>query len=214
MNHSLTPLALDPSELARLRSGGVVQRAPGGAQRAGASALGLVCLPVAPAQAWDLLSRWERIGEIIPSLRFHVARESVDAAGVRHALIASELSVALLTMRYTCRVTFDARSFRQAWSLMPADELELLIRELPSLPRQSWMLREAIGSMELHAWEDGCLLAYRNLIVPRKGVPRSLEGLLTRQLVRELLSGLRAYFCAQREQSPYAAAVQPNASAR
>jgi hypothetical protein len=37
-------------------------------------------------------------------------------------------------------------------------------------------------------------------VVQRKGVPRSLEGLITRQLVRE--------------QSAYGAAVQPNASAR
>jgi hypothetical protein len=158
------------------------------------------------------MSQWQRIGEIVPSLRFHTARETVDAAGVRQALIASEVSLPLMTMRYTCRATFDAGNFLQAWSLVPADELEPLIRELPSLPRQSWMLRESTGTMELHDWDDGCLLVHRNRIVPRKGVPRSLEALLTRQLVRELLGGLRAYFCAQREQGVYGAAMKPAAS--
>jgi hypothetical protein len=204
MNDLLTRLAMEPADVVRLRRGEVVQRAPG--NHPGASPPSFVVLPVPPAPAWDVLAQWERIGELVPSLRFRVAWESLDDAGMRHALVVSELSLALMTMRYTCRATFDARVWRQSWSLVPAEELERLTTDLPSLPRNSWMLREANGSMELYPWEAGCLLVYRNQIVPCKGVPRTLEAILTKQLVREFLSSARRYFHEQIALGAYSAA--------
>ena len=165
-------------------------------------------LPVPVPAAWDVISKWERIGEVVPALAFRVARESLNAAGMPQALVAAELSLAMITVRYTCRVTFEPREWRQSWSLVPAAELEELRKELPALPRNGWLLREATGSMQLQAWDDSALLVYRNRIVPKLGVPHAVETLLTKQLVREFLGGLRQYFFEQIARGAYDVALQ------
>jgi hypothetical protein len=190
MNDPIAALAIEPADVGALQRGGVVLRTrPHGTGRTAVQ--GLVLVPVEADVAWNLLERWERMHEALPVLRFHIIRESMTANADRRALIVSEVSAGLITMRYTVWATFRGSEHRQWWSLVPNEEMQSLRRELPSLPMHSRLLRSVEGSLTVYPHQAGCLILHQNCLVPHPTIPRALEALLSKQMVRDFLAAVR-----------------------
>jgi hypothetical protein len=186
----LAALAIGEPEIVELQQGKVVLAVP--PDGSDGFVRGLVHVPTDAAATWAELERWETLHEIVPQVRCRVVQTwPTPAPGERRELVAIEIALGLFKTRFSLWARFKHGELRQWWSLVPPAEHAALSLDTPSLPAQSAMLRDIEGRLSVLPCDEGCLILHESRLVHHPAVPRPVQNLLSKQLVREFLGGGR-----------------------
>ena len=151
-------------------------------------AIGVILINATPAKVWEVLEKWDVMGEYVPGLSYYKTVHVVKPLGtdaVGESLIEGKLSFPSII--YTLDVVFDKTNLRQDWRLVTEKEIATYNEKKEIIKKNSGMIRSVEGYEYLEPYNNGqqTVYTYAPIIETAGAIP----GFIDRALTKNTLSG-------------------------
>jgi hypothetical protein len=157
-------------------------------------AIGVILINAAPAKVWEVLEKWDVMGEYVPGLSYYKTIHVIKPLGtdtIGETLIEGKLSFPPII--YTLDVVFDKANLRQDWRLVTEKEIAMYNEKKEVVKKNSGMIKNIEGYEYLEPYNNGqqTVYTYAPIIETFGAVPQFIDKALTKNTLSGYVKAIK-----------------------